>query len=163
MTDELKPGEVLAIVAASGPRRWMGVGAMGALGAILIYFAFTTAPAFGWQLFLIVIGAGALVLADATRRATENVIQLTPEGLQLSTGEVIATLDQIELVRRGMFDMKPSNGFALKLKKPRTRRWQPGLWWAIGRRVGIGGVTPGSHSKTMAQMLEALLVQNAAK
>jgi hypothetical protein len=62
-----------------------------------------------------------------------------------------------------MFDMKPSNGFALKLKKARTRRWQPGLWWAIGRRVGIGGVTPGSHSKTMAQMLEALLAQNAAK
>ncbi|MCP4820329.1 MAG: hypothetical protein GY883_14140, partial [Shimia sp.] len=58
-----------------------------------------------------------------------------------------------------MFDMKPSNGFAIKLKQSRGRRWQPGLWWSLGRRVGIGGVTPGAHSKEMAQMLEALLVQ----
>ncbi|SFK52686.1 hypothetical protein [Shimia haliotis] len=156
MTDN---NEVLSTVAASGPRRWMGVGTMGLLGAILIYVAFTTAPALGWQLFLVVTGVAALVLADAARRATAHVIELTETELRVSNGEVITTVDNIELVRRAMFDMKPSNGFALKLKTPRARRWQPGLWWAQGRRVGIGGVTPGAQGKEMAQFIEALMAQ----
>ncbi|TCL09938.1 hypothetical protein BXY66_2005 [Shimia isoporae] len=157
-----KTDEVLSTVAASGPRRWFGVATMGGLGAILIYIAFTTTPAFGWQVFLVVMGVGAVVLADATRRATENVIELTETELRVSNGEVIATLDEIDVVRRAMFDMKPSNGFALKLKQPRLRRWQPGLWWALGRRVGVGGVTPGSQGKAMAQTLEALLAERKA-
>ena len=74
---------------------------------------------------------------------------------------MIALIDEIERVERGMFAMKPSNGFLLRLKSRRQRSWQPGLWWALGRRVGIGGVTPGSQSKVMAQMLEALLVERA--
>lgn len=151
--------EVLATAGASVPRRWMGIATMFALGGILIYIALSTAPTVGWRVFLIVIGAGALVLGDATRRATEKVIELTETELRMSDGEVIATFDEIEKVQRAMFDSKPSNGFALKLKAPRTRRWQPGLWWAIGRRVGIGGVIPGHQTKAMAQILEALMAQ----
>ena len=79
--------------------------------------------------------------------------------MRSTSGEEIAALDDIAAIRRGMFDLKPSNGFTVHLKKPRSRRWQPGLWWAFGRRVGIGGVTPGSEAKSMAQIIEALLVE----
>ena len=153
--------EVLAVVRASALRRWFGIVVMAALGGLLIYLAMSRPPALQWQVFLIGMGVFALWLADATRRATENQIELTQDGLRSSSGEVIALIDEIERVERGMFAMKPSNGFLLRLKKRRQRSWQPGLWWALGRRVGIGGVTPGSQSKVMAQMLEALMVERA--
>lgn len=153
--------EVLTVVRASAPRRWFGIIVMAALGGLLIYLAMSRPPALQWQVFLIGMGVFALWLADATRRATENQIELTHDGLRSSSGEVIALIDEIERVERGMFAMKPSNGFLLRLKKRRQRSWQPGLWWALGRRVGIGGVTPGSQSKVMAQMLEALMVERA--
>ena len=152
-------GEVLAEVRASAPRRWFGIGVMAALGGLLIYLGLSTSPSIGWQAFLILFGAAALWLAESTRKATEPAVVLTAEGLQSSNGEAIASVDQIARVERGTFAMKPSNGFLLRLKEPRPRRWQPGLWWAMGRRVGIGGVTPGSQSKVMAQMLEALLAE----
>ncbi len=153
--------EILAVVRASALRRWFGIVVMAALGGLLIYLAMSRPPALQWQVFLIGMGVFALWLADATRRATENQIELTQDGLRSSSGEVIALIDEIERVERGMFAMKPSNGFLLRLKKRRQRSWQPGLWWALGRRVGIGGVTPGSQSKVMAQMLEALMVERA--
>ena len=153
--------EILAVVRASVLRRWFGIVVMAALGGLLIYLAMSRPPALQWQVFLIGMGVFALWLADATRRATENQIELTQDGLRSSSGEVIALIDEIERVERCMFAMKPSNGFLLRLKSRRQRSWQPGLWWALGRRVGIGGVTPGSQSKVMAQMLEALLVERA--
>lgn len=155
MTDE-----VMATVAASTPRRWLGVGVMSLLGAILLYVAFFVPPeAFLWQIFLVVLGLAALAMAQKTRRATMRVIELTAQGLRDSSGEVIAPLEQIEAIERGTFAMKPSNGFLVRLKTPRARRWLPGLWWAMGRRVGIGGVTPGSQTKFMAQMLEAMIAE----
>ncbi|MGR3714822.1 MAG: hypothetical protein ACU0A6_17070 [Shimia sp.] len=163
MTEMTENNEVLTAVSASVPRRWMALGVMWTLGLVVLYLAMTTAPTIGWRLFLLVVGVAALIMAEAMRRATENVIELTLDGLRSSTGEIIAPLDQIDVVHKAMFDMKPSNGFALKLKQPRSRRWQPGLWWALGRRVGVGGMTPGSQAKAMAQMLEAMLAEQRAK
>ena len=155
MTDE-----VLATISASAPRRILGVGMMAILGALLLYVALTTPPvSFLWQMFLLVLGVGALFQAEKTRRATERVIELTSAGLRDSTGEVIAPIEQIVRIDRGTFAIKPSNGFLVRLKTPRARRWLPGLWWAMGRRVGIGGVTPGSQTKFMAQMIEAMLAE----
>lgn len=152
--------EVMATVSASIPRRWLGVGVMATLGVLLLYIAFAIPPgAFLWQAFLVTIGVAALALAEKTRRATERSVELTAEGLRDSSGELIAPIDQIAKIERGTFAMKPSNGFLVRLKTPRARRWLPGLWWATGRRVGIGGVTPGSQTKFMAQMLEAMLAE----
>lgn len=156
--------EVLATVSASAPRRWLGVGMMALLGAIVLYVALSMPPANpGWQIFLIVVGLASLYMAERTRRATERVVELTPEGLRDSGGEEIASLSEIARVNRGMFAMKPSNGFVLVLKSGRGRAWQPGLWWALGKHVGIGGVTPGSQTKFMAQMLEAMLAERQAE
>ena len=152
--------EVLATVRASAPRRWIGVGMLAILGAMLVYLALATPPqTLFWQVFLLVMGVGSLVLADATRRATERAIELTAQGLRDTSGEVLVAIDDIERVNRGTFAMKPSNGFVVVLQSPGARSWHPGLWWRIGKRVGIGGVTPASQTKFMAQTLEALMAE----
>lgn len=152
--------EILTTVRASALRRWFGVAVMGILGVMLVYIALVLPPkSFLWQAFLLMFGVAALVLADSTRRATGRVVELTRDGLRDSTGEMIAPLAEIAGLESGTFAMKPSNGFLVRLKTTRSRRWLPGLWWAVGRRVGIGGVTPGSQTKVMAQMLRALIAE----
>jgi hypothetical protein len=151
--------EVLATVQASAGRRAMGICCLGLLGLLLIYMAFMRAPALSWQLFLILVGAGSLWVADAMRRATASKLELTPLVLRDADGTVIAQVDQITGIDRGFFAFKPSNGFLLKLGEGGARHWRPGLWWRMGRRVGIGGMTPGSQTKFMADVLAALLAQ----
>lgn len=152
--------EKLAVLRASAPRRWLGVAMLTLLGLLLVYTAVMRPPEVpGWRVFLIVVGLLSLWGADRMRRATALAVELTREGVQSSDGEVIAPLDQIASVDRGAFAFKPSNGFILRLKEPAPLRWQPGLWWRLGRRVGIGGVTPGTQSKVMADMLVALLAE----
>ena len=74
-----------------------------------------------------------------------------------SDGTVIARLDNIEKVDRSAFAMKPSNGFLIILKEPGPRVWRPGLWWRLGRRVAVGGVTNGAHTRPMADMMKLKL------
>jgi len=152
--------EVLAVVRASAMRRGLGLAMLGGLGALLIYIAVFRPPAApGWHVFMAVLGLVALWGMERMRRATAQAVELTRAGLRSSDGEVIAPLDQIESVDRGMFAFKPSNGFILRLKASAPGRWQPGLWWRLGRRVGIGGVTPGAQAKTMADMISGLLTE----
>lgn len=151
--------EVLATVQASAGRRGLGMGCLVLLGGLLIYMAFARPPAFHWQIFLIGVGAGALWCADAMRRATASMVELTPEVLRDGDGTVIARVDQIEGIDRGFFAFKPSNGFLLKLKTSEGRVWRPGLWWRLGRRVGIGGMTPGSQTKFMSEILAAMMAE----
>jgi uncharacterized protein YjeT (DUF2065 family) len=150
--------EVLARISASPGRRGFGVLSMAALGAILVYVAFVRPPEeLVWQLVLIVFGVGALFLANRMRQATAEVLELTREELRSTDGTVIARIDEIEHLDRGFFAFKPSNGFLMRLSSKKKARWEPGLWWRLGRRVGIGGVTPGSHSKAMAEIIAALM------
>jgi hypothetical protein len=153
--------EVLATITASPMRRLFGLATLFVVGGVLSYIALITSPALHWRVFLLVLGGLVLWLADATRRATEQRIELTQQGIRSTSGEIIVPLDNIAAIKVGMFDLKPSNGFTVHLKKPRSRKWQPGLWWAFGRRVGIGGVTPGSEAKPMAQIIEALLADQS--
>jgi len=152
--------EVLAVVRASATRRWLGVGMLGLLGLILAYTALFKPPAApGWQVFLVVLAILSIWGAERMRQATALAVELTREGLRSSDGEVIAPLERIASVDRGVFAFKPSNGFIVRLKSPAPGRWLPGLWWRLGARVGIGGVTPGAQSKAMADILAALLTE----
>lgn len=158
--DNANRDEILAVIEASAPRRWMGVGMLALLGGLLLYIALATPPAPAWQIFLLVIGAAALWLAEKMRRATLFRIELTETQLRSSDGVVIAELDQIEAIDRGFFAFKPSNGFMIRTRTAAGgRSWQPGLWWRLGRRVGVGGVTPGAQGKTMSEILAAMIAR----
>lgn len=160
MATSTEDHEVLAVVRASAGRRVLGVGSLAFLGILLIYVALIRPPdSLGWQGFLILLGGLTLWLADAMRRATALVIELTRNGLRCSDGEMIARIDDIQAMDRGIFAFKPSNGFLMKTKSKAPARWQPGLWWRVGRRIGIGGVTPGHQSKAMAEIIAALMAE----
>jgi len=88
--------EVLAVVEASGARRWMGVVMLGGLGGLVIYVAFATPPEPLWQVFLVVVGLLALWMAERMRRATEHRIELTQTELRTSDGQIIALVADIQ-------------------------------------------------------------------
>lgn len=157
--------EVLATVTVSATRRWLALSMLGGLGVLLIYFAFATPPAnFALQAFVIVLGGLSLALMMKMHAGTSGQIDLTRAGLRDSDGTLIAPIEAIQAVERGAFAFKPSNGFLVRLDLNATeedlpRVWRPGLWWRLGRRIGVGGVTPGNQTKIMAELLQALIVE----
>jgi len=110
-------------------------------------------PAFGWQVFLIALGAGTLVVAERLRRATMLGLIMTETDLRDTSGQILTTLGNIKSVDRGAFAFKPSNGFVLRLHKSAPRVWAPGLWWRFSTRIGVGGVTPAGPAKYMAEQI----------
>ncbi len=144
----------LARIKASGSRRVIGAGAMVGLGALMLYLAFVAPPENPlWLIFLIGCGLFALWVSQMLWQATAREIILTEQELIDSEGDVLARIDQIEKVDRGAFAMKPSNGFIIFLKEPMPRAWHPGLWWRLGKRVAIGGVTSGAETKPVADII----------
>ena len=145
--------DVIVTLQASAMRRYFAYGAVFILGAMLILLAFVQPPAFGWQVFLIALGAGTLVVAERLRRATMLGLIMTETDLRDTSGQILTTLGNIKSVDRGAFAFKPSNGFVLRLHKSATRVWAPGLWWRFSTRIGVGGVTPAGPAKYMAEQI----------
>lgn len=144
---------VYATVTASPARRLFAYGILFALGALVLFTALSQPPGPLWLIFMLIFGVGALWLAERLRRATSLVIELTETEVRDSSGVVLAHMDDIKGVDRGVFAFKPSNGFTLVMKTKRPRSWAPGLWWRLGRRVGVGGVTSAGQCKFMAEQI----------
>lgn len=151
--------DILATVNASTPRRWMGVGMLVIVGAIVIYVALASPPEPEWQVFLFITGAAAFWLAYRMWYATEDAVELTHTELRTRSGQLICSIPDIEAVDRGVFAFKPSNGFLIKTQTAGGRTWAPGLWWRVGRRIGIGGMTSASEAKFMSEMISAMLAE----
>lgn len=152
-----------ASVSASAGRRVAGFVTLYGLGALLIYLGATHGfSGVLWRLFVLAIGAGALMMGERMRRTSSTEILLTDEGLVTSDGTVLAARDNIAKVDRGTFAVKPSNGFSVILKTKQPFLWAPGLYWRFGKRLGIGGVTAPAASKYMSEMLMASLADEAA-
>jgi hypothetical protein len=151
---------VLAEARPSAARRGLALVVLVALGAMLLWLGLTLPDGGALTRVGLILG-GLLVLigAEAMRRATGCPLVLTETALMEldrdgKPGRVVAPLDQIAAVERGTFAMKPSNGFLLRLRTPASRVWAPGLWWRMGRRIGVGGVVSAPQAKAMAQIIE---------
>ncbi|SIT16140.1 hypothetical protein SAMN05421759_12346 [Roseivivax lentus] len=151
--------EVLARVSASPARRWFGISSLVLLGALVLYVAAATPPEPAWQVLLVAMGIGAFWLARAMHAATALSLILTREALVDSAGTVLAPIADIRSVERGAFAMKPSNGFVLNMNRPQARCWRPGLYWVLGKRVAVGGITPSHQAKPMADAIAILLAE----
>ena len=146
------------ILRPSAPRRLFGLAIQVGMGAIVIYVALAYPPENAlWQIALIGLGVVSLVMAQRGWHGSGIGIVLDADGLRQEDGQPIAALDNIAAVDRAIFSFKPSNGFLITLREPMARAWVPGMWWRIGRRVGIGGVTSGAETKIVADAL-ALMV-----
>jgi hypothetical protein len=149
--------EILGRVTPSPVRRWMGIGMLATIGVFLVYIAVAVPPEPGWRVFLVVMGGAALWMAVRMQRATDLRLDLTATELRDSSGAVLARVDRVVSVDRGFFAFKPSNGFLIHLDAPMPPVWRPGLWWRVGRRVGVGGVTSAVETRAMAEILSAVL------
>lgn len=148
--------EVLIAIGPSASRRFLGVGAMFALGVLLLALVFEPASAF-WRAAFLGMAILAFIAADRLRVSTKDRIELTREGIRTESGLQLARISNIKAVERGAFAFKPSNGFLVRLHEPDGRGWAPGLWWKRGRALGVGGVIPGGQSRAMAEILAAML------
>ncbi len=153
------PDEVIAVVVASTGRRYLGMVSLGLLGILLLYIAVVQSPEIQWRVFLLVLGAGALWLTDKMRRATATRIELTETELRDSDGTVIALMADLEGMDRGFFAFKPSNGFLLRTHSKGDNAWRPGLWWRVGRRIGVGGMTSATQTKFMSEIIAAIMAK----
>lgn len=152
--------EIIAEVDPRGPRRIVGISLFLMLGGLVLYLAFVQPPAsLVWQAFLIGMGLISLLMAYKLQVATTRKLLLTETALTDSDGTVLAMIEDVVAVNRGAFAMKPSNGFVLTLKNPAPRVWQPGLWWRLGRRVAVGGVTPGAQARPMADIISVMIAK----
>ncbi|MDP2082884.1 MAG: hypothetical protein U0934_10730 [Pseudotabrizicola sp.] len=149
---------ILAELRPSPPRRVVGVVILAVLGAVLIWLALAYPPAaFGWTVFLLGFGAACLWLAVRMWQVTGQGLVLTRDILRDHDGAVLARVDQIRAVNRGVFAFKPAGGFTLALSQAGPRGWAPGLWWRLGRSVGVGGVTHRHEARYMAEVLDQLI------
>lgn len=146
--------DIIAVLRVSQARRLFSLAVQVALGLLLVWVALTLPERqLVIQGLLLILGLGALWQALAVWRATGTDVVLTRDELRDSTGHTIARLDGIEAVQRGAFAFKPSNGFSLTLSEPAPRAWVPGVWWRLGKRVGVGGATSGKAAKQMADVI----------
>ncbi len=143
-------------------RRVSGAMMLGLLGVLVLWVGLRPeGPTLFWRLFLLILGGGSLYMSWMVWSKSACRLVLTEEvlaerDLDDPTGErqrVLCRIDDIDKVERGTFAFKPSNGFLIRLKTPGTRAWVPGVWWRLGSRIGVGGVTAAGEGKAMADVL----------
>lgn len=149
---------ILAELSPSTARRGFALCVLGGLACLLIILAATQPTPFFWRMVLLGLGVVAAWAGWQIWRATVGGLVLKGAGLFQSDGQLVAAFDNVTGADRGMFAFKPSNGFILKLRQPQPFGWAPGLWWRIGNRVGVGGVTSAGEAKAMAEIVTAMLV-----
>jgi len=158
MQPQLSPG-VYARLEASSVRRGFAFVVLLALGALLVYLSFVSLGGLASRAILFVFGVLAIFAADRLRQATLGTLELTEAGIQDGEGRVLIEWDNVRSVERGAFALKPSNGFTVHTKDPMKREWAPGLWWRLGRRFGVGGVSSAGAAKFMAEQIAFRIAQ----
>ncbi len=154
----------LARLEISQARRSIGVALQGGLGLFLLYIvAMRPGAEMLGSLVLAAMGFAMLWFAWKFWRATDAALVLTTEGLFSTDGRHFCTYADIEKVDRGFFAFRPSSGFVIICKTRKKRGWAPGLWWAFGHHIGIGGATGRPQAKQMADIISVMLTERGAE
>ena len=154
--------DVIATLEPSLGRRWFGAIALGILGVLLIAITLFQPPEGRvLKLLLPLIGVLFIWQSQWNLRVTKHGLYLTKEGLFDGQDTLICPLYNMAEVERGVFAFKPSNGFLVRLHEPEPKGWAPGLYWRLGRRLGVGGATHPAQNKELAQALEVLIMERA--
>jgi hypothetical protein len=153
----------LATLRLSTPRLWFTAACLAALAALLLWIAVVQPPgSLGWRGFLLL--AAVLLGWSGLRlyRNADRALVLTEDALTDTRSGTVCRIADIERVSTGTFALKPARGFAIALTQPGERTWAPGLWWRIGRSVGVGGMTGTVETRMMAERIEALVTARDA-
>ncbi|MBL4916024.1 hypothetical protein [Szabonella alba] len=153
---------ILARLMPSPARRVIGAVILFSLGLFVLYLALWQAPeGLLLRLFLLIFALSVLFGCLRLWQATERGLELTPRELRETGGRRLALVAQMQDASRGAFAFKPSNGFMVRLDAPGATVWAPGLWWRLGRRLGVGGVTSASEARFMAEQINTLIAARA--
>ena len=139
------------VLAPTGFRTATGIAVMLALALLLLRAALGQGVVA--QALMIAAALAALALALAMWRGRADSLHWTEAGLTDAAGRLIAGRDAIARVERNPMALKPSNGFTLHLARPQPRAWRPGLYWRVGQRVGVGGLTAPGVAKALADRI----------
>ncbi|MCY4260316.1 MAG: hypothetical protein OXC91_08655 [Rhodobacteraceae bacterium] len=149
------------VVQPSPPRRWLAIGFLVLCGCLLGFTGLASLPTGGVYAVIQCLAAlSAIWAAWCVHRATAHCIEFVGDELRCTDGTLIASIDDIQRVDISLFAFKPSNGMVLVLGKSMSTRWQPGLWWRVGRHVGIGGCTPKAQARQLAEEIEVRLLDS---
>lgn len=152
--------QVFATLEPSLGRRWFGAIALGGLGILMIWITFTATPEnVVLRVLIPVIGLLFIWQAQWNLRVSKTRLYLTRQGLFDGQENMVCPLYNMAEVDRGVFAFKPSNGFLVRLHEPEPKGWAPGLYWRLGRRLGVGGATNPRQNKAMAQAIEMLMME----
>ena len=157
MPDAIAQPEVLARLGASAARRVVAATVIGTLAVVFLWIGLFEPVAAPWRVVFLASGGFIALCCRKLWQATRGALILTREGLFAEDGAEVAAVERIASVDRGAFAFKPSNGFVLRLVAPIGTAWAPGLWWRVGRRVGVGGVTASGEARAMADIIAAML------
>lgn len=164
MTDHKPSADpVLAELHPSAPRRLLGVAILAALGLSMLWMVLT-APTlgFGWRIFVLLGAALSIWLAVRMWQTTGGPgLVLTRTVLRDDRGHVIARVEDMLSVDRTVFAFKPAGGFTVVTRTPGARGWAPGLWWRLGRRIGVGGITHKHEGRYMADILTDMIASRS--
>ena len=119
----------IARLKASPVRRGFGLFVMMLLGFLLLYLTATIDAGFVHKAVLGWRRGGCAV--DGARHAKGHsgaTLSCVASGLYFEDGRVLAAMDDILRVERGVFAFKPSNGFVVSLQNKTERAWIPGLY-----------------------------------
>lgn len=157
--------EILVKLEVAPARRIFGVGMLVGLGVVILYISAVSPPSNIFSIaLLIAISAGFFWAGKRLYDVTADAIILTREDITTASGRVLCRIEDIAKVDKGFFAFKPTNGFLILLKTPSERSWAPGLWWHLGKRIGIGGVTSPRQAKEMAAIISMMVAElDAAK
>ena len=162
LTTKVEDEAVLARLDPSQPRRVIGMAVQVALGFVLISLAFSfPREQMTLRIGMLILGGLVFYGTYLTWRATAVGLVLTQSGVRDDNGRLLAEMSNIRDVSRGAFALKPSHGFSLILHKGMGFAWVPGLWWRVGKRVGIGGVTPSQPARYMAETISGIIAGEA--
>ena len=158
----ISKSEVLAEVRVHAARRWCVAALAAVCATLLIWNAIARVDFWYLQVVLSALGLLSACLCYHLSRTGGGAVLLTPEALVDDRGRVLVQIADLARVERGLFAFKPTNGFLLRTNSIGPSGWQFGVWWRLGRRIGIGGMTPAAETKAMALELEALIAKNGA-
>jgi len=148
------------VLTPSPLRRVAGAGVLTALAALLFNLGLAHPPAaLILRLFVLVLGVGAAWLGWRFWRATAATLELTAHELRERGGRRLALVAEMRMLRHGVFAFKPSSGFVITLADPAAPAFAPGLWWRLGRQLGVGGGAARHAARTMADTLSVLLTK----
>ena len=159
MTPDFPGEDMVCRLVPSLPRLWIGTFALAGVAGVVLWVAATGTFAPASRFLVAVLGAAMAFAAVKFFRSAGVALEFDGNTLsEVDGGRVLARLDNMRRIERGALAFKPSSGFLIVLKaKDAGNVWVPGIWWRIGRHVGVGGIVPSHAAKFMAEVIEMRL------